>query len=101
MHQNTPKWFVICLSVFYINKHSIQNEYIKMNIHFLIQIFMNLHLLIFIYQKQYLVLLINFDLLAFIWSNLSIQYKNFHWANTAKTSPIRIFSVLAQFQSVQ
>jgi hypothetical protein len=23
------------------------------------------------------------------------------WANTAKTSPIRIFSVLAQFQSVQ
>jgi hypothetical protein len=37
-------------------------------------------------------LLINFDLLAFIWSNLSIQYKNFHWANTAKTSPIRIFS---------
>jgi hypothetical protein len=34
--------------------------------------------------------LINFDLLAFIWSNMSIQYKNFHWANTAKTSPIRI-----------
>ena len=24
-----------------------------------------------------------------------IQYKHFHWANTAKTSPIRIFSVLA------
>jgi hypothetical protein len=58
-HQNTPKRFVICLSVLYINKHSIQNEYIKMNIHFLIQIFMNLHLLIFIYQKQYLVILIN------------------------------------------
>ena len=44
-------------------------------------------------------ILINFDLLAFIWSNLSIQYKNFHWTNTAKTSPIRIFSVLAQFQT--
>jgi hypothetical protein len=44
---------------------------------------------------------INFDLLAYIWSNLSIQYKNFHWVNTAKTSPIRIFFVLAQFQSVQ
>jgi hypothetical protein len=49
----------------------------------------------------YIWLLINFDLLDFIWSNLSIQYKNFHWANTAKTSPIRIFSVLTQFQSVQ
>ena len=49
---------------------------------------------------QYFILLINFDLLAFIWSNLSTQYKNVHWANTTKTSPIRIFSVLAQFQSV-
>jgi len=29
---------------------------------------------------------------------MSIQYRNFHWANTAKTSPIR---VLARFQSVQ
>jgi hypothetical protein len=46
-------------------------------------------------------LLINFYLLAFIWSNLSIQYKNLHWDNTAKTSPIRIFSVLARFQLVQ
>jgi hypothetical protein len=41
-------------------------------------------------------LLINLDLLSLILSNLSIQYKNFHWANTTKTSPIRIFSVLAQ-----
>jgi hypothetical protein len=35
---------------------------------------------------QYLDLLINLDLLALILSNLSIQYKNFHWANTTKTS---------------
>ena len=66
MHQNTPKRFVICLSVLFINKHSIQNEYIKMNIHFLIHIFMNLHLLIFIYQKQYLVILINHYILILI-----------------------------------
>jgi len=32
---------------------------------------------------------------------MSIQYRNFHRANTAKTSPIRIFYVLARFQSVQ
>ena len=44
-------------------------------------------------------LLINLDLLALILSNLSIQYKNFHWANTTKTSPIRIFPVLARFRS--
>ena len=48
----------------------------------------------------YLSLLINFDLLALIWSNVSIQYKNFHWANTAKTSPI--FSYWpGGFQTVQ
>jgi hypothetical protein len=41
-------------------------------------------------------LLINFYLLAFIWSNLSIQYKNLHWANTAKTSPIRIYKYVTQ-----
>ena len=35
------------------------------------------------------ILLINFDLLAFIWSNLSIQYKNFHWANTAKNPAVQ------------
>jgi hypothetical protein len=35
-------------------------------------------------------LLINLDLLSLILSNLSIQYKNFHWANTTKTSPIRV-----------
>jgi hypothetical protein len=32
---------------------------------------------------------------------LARGYKNFHWANTTKTSSIRIFSVLARFQSVQ
>jgi hypothetical protein len=42
---------------------------------------------------EYWWLLINLDLVAFIWSNLSIQYKIFHWVNTAKTNPIRIFSV--------
>jgi hypothetical protein len=47
------------------------------------------------------ILLINHDLLALISSNLSIQYTNFHWANTTKTSPMRIFSVLARFRSVQ
>jgi len=52
-------------------------------------------------NANYYYLLINFDLLAFIWSNLSIQYKKNHWANTTKTSPIWIFSVLARFQSVQ
>ena len=49
----------------------------------------------------YEILLINLDLVALILSNLSIQYKNFHWANTIKTSPIRIFSVLARLRSVQ
>jgi hypothetical protein len=31
--------------------------------------------------------LINFDLLAFIWSNLSIQYKNFHSAHIFRIGP--------------
>ena len=37
--------------------------------------------------------LINFDLLAFISSSLSIQYRNFHWANTAKTYNADIFRI--------
>jgi hypothetical protein len=49
----------------------------------------------------YEILLINLDLLALILSNLSIQYKNFHWANTTKPSPIQIFSVLARLRYVQ
>jgi hypothetical protein len=43
--------------------------------------------------------LMKFITLALILSNLSIQYKNFHWANTTTTSPIRIFPVLARFRS--
>ena len=82
------------------NRHNFNNfQWCPLHLYcyrFLVLLYMNL-----VTVNLYSNVLINFDLLAFISSNLSIQYKNLHWANTAKTSPIRIFSVLTQFQSVQ
>jgi hypothetical protein len=111
--------FIICTHIeFWLPFHAICGNqlseliiwYIQMNIKFIAFHLSRYTMNIWLYHvniktlakyRQYWILLINFDWLAFIWSNLSIQYKNFHWANTAKTSPIRIYSLLAQFQAVQ
>ena len=56
------------------------------------------------------IILINFDLLALIWSNLSFQYKNFHLANTEKNQsntdilcigPIPVSPITARSESAR
>jgi hypothetical protein len=63
-------------------------------------------------MKVFILKKIDFDLLAFIWSNLSIQYKNFHWAlghyskNQSNTDifrigPIPVSSITARSESAR